>query len=37
MKLIFRSRSLLQNIPVTAVTTHVRDPQFCSEEWTGVS
>lgn len=22
-----------QNIPVTAITEHVRDPQFCHEEW----
>lgn len=23
----------LQNIPVTAITEYVRDPQFCKEEW----
>eukprot|EP00752_Nemacystus_decipiens_P012462 g11038.t2 len=23
----------IQNIPVTAITVHVRDPQFCREEW----
>lgn len=22
-----------QNIPVTAITEYVRDPQFCREEW----
>lgn len=27
------SPAAVQNIPVTAITEYVRDPQFCKEEW----